>query len=128
MKEIHTKVAGVTYKDPRSGIDRQWLIQKYIHPGTKLRPQLEPDNPHDPNAIKLWLEVSKKLLFKLLSGRNLWFHIGYIQSDLAQNLAPILRDGQPVTITILEITGGTKCKPTRGLNIVIRITETSDIA
>lgn len=120
VKEIYTKVVGVTHKDPHSGIDRQWLIKKFVHPGTKLIPQLEPTNPYDPDAVMLWLKVKRKPLLKLLSGKDLHFHIGYLQRELAKDIARILRSKRRVDITVLEITGGTKAKPTCGMNIVLR--------
>ena len=71
------------------------------------------DNPHDPNAVALWLEVKKFLKAER-------YHLGYVPASRAKYLAPKLRAGVKVSVTVTDVTGGTKEKPTRGVNVVIR--------
>jgi hypothetical protein len=109
---IPTKVRGVTFKCPLTGIDRQKIIKRYVHPGDSLKPVLEPDNPYGSNAIGLWLFVPKP------DGSSETYHIGYIGSELSSSIAPILREGKHVTITVTDVTG--KGEQTRGVNIALR--------
>lgn len=112
--EIKTKVVGVNYNDPKSGKSRQEIIKQHIRPGTDLVAKLEPDNAHDPNAIAIYFE-KKGLLF----GKT-QYHLGYLSEELAAELAPLLRKGTVLKIDVLAVSGGTKEKPSRGVNIVIR--------
>jgi len=110
--EIRTKIRGVTHKDPYSKKPRQKIIERYVRPGTKLTAILEPDNPYGENAIGLWLTVGRKR-----------YHVGYLRSELAAELAPIVKADIPLYVTVLSVTGGTKEHPTRGVNIVVRYPE-----
>lgn len=107
VEEI-TKISGVTYADPASGMARQDLIRLHVTPGTRLSAELE-DNPHDPNAVALWLDAMGKR-----------YHIGYVPASRARYLAPKLREGLRVEVVVLSVTGGTPTKPTRGVNIALR--------
>jgi len=109
MEEQRTKIKGVTRDDPHTGMNRQEIIRRYLRPGTKLIPRLEPDNPADPEAVALWLENDK--------GQ---FHLGYLSHERAETVGGMLRAGQTLDVTVSEVTGGVKGKPTRGVNIVIR--------
>jgi DNA-dependent RNA polymerase auxiliary subunit epsilon len=111
--EENSKISGVTHTDPQSGKPRQQLIKDYLRPGTRLEPILEPDNAYDPNAIGLWITVKKFLSEKR-------YHIGYINKIRAEHLAAKMRSGMKVNVIVTEITGGTRDKPTRGVNIAIR--------
>lgn len=113
MPKIRSKIRGLTYPDPSTGEPRQTVVKKFVRPGMKLIPIYEPDNPHGSNAIGLWLYRP------LPDGKTVQHHLGYIGSDLSSTVGPILRSGQPMTITVTEITGGNKEQPTRGVNILI---------
>lgn len=81
----HSKVAGTTYR----GI----LPWDDMKAGDALDMVREPDNQVDRNAIKLmW---------------NKDVHIGYIGTDLAQTLAPMMDNGTEFVGRISAITGGT---------------------
>lgn len=103
--EIYSKIRGVTYNDPHSGKPRQTIIRKYLHPGTLLEAIYEPDNPHGENAIGLWMQEG---------GQR--YHIGYIGSDLAEELGPQIRAGVQLEVYVVQITG----KDPLGVNIVVR--------
>jgi len=107
--EERTKIRGVTRDDPHTGMNRQEIIRQYVQSGTRLIPRLEPDNPVNPRAVALWLETESKQ-----------FHLGYLSDAHAENVGEVLRAGRPVEVTVSEVTGGMKGKPTRGVNIVIR--------
>lgn len=107
-KEIPSKIAGVSYNDPITERPRQSIIRRRVRSGTILTPQTEPGNKYKDNAVALWL--------------NDRFHIGYIRSgDLSKEVASALRSDKQVTVEVLNVTGGTAKKPTRGVNILIRI-------
>jgi len=113
VEEIRTRIAGVTYNDPRSGLNRQDIIRRYVYPGIRLIPQREPGNPHDGHAVKLILEV------KRLFGKKR-FHLGYIPRDFSENIDKALRKKIPVEVIVTRVTGGTPDKPHRGVSILIR--------
>jgi hypothetical protein len=73
MKSTITKLAGVTFADAQENIKRFGC--RDIGSYRLLR---EPDNPHDPNAIRVELAG----LF-----------LGYIPRDLARKLAPLMDAG-----------------------------------
>lgn len=103
MASIRSKVVGVSKKNP-DGISRQALIKKLAIEGEPLQLEREPANEFDPNAIAVYIDD---------------FQIGYISSDLARTLAPIMDSGGKVKAEIAEITGGTRDRPTTGLNIIV---------
>jgi len=108
MEEQRTKIKGVTRDDPHTGINRQEIIRRYVHSGTRLTPKLEPDNPADPDAVALWLEMDDKQ-----------FHLGYLSREHAVSVGERLRAGQTLDVIVSEVTGGVRDKPTRGVNVVI---------
>ncbi len=111
--EITTKIAGVTHDDPSTGMNRQALIKKHVRVGMQLTPAVEPDNPHDPNAVGLWYRARFGLFMRDV-------HLGYIGRTHSAYVAEKLRAGNRVTVTVSQVTGGSKDKPTMGVNVVIR--------
>jgi len=109
MEERRTKIRGVTRDDPHTGMNRQEIIRRYVHSGTRLTPRLEPDNPVNSKAVALWLETA--------DGQ---FHLGYLSGEHAMSVGERLRAGQTIDVTVSEVTGGVRDKPTCGVNIVIR--------
>jgi len=112
---IESKIAGVTYDDPVNHIPRQQIIRRFLRRGMELMPRLEPDNPHDENAVALWI-VGKPFL-----GKPKEYHVGYVGAQLSQGIANYLRAGRSLMISVSEVTGGTFSRPTRGVNIVIAV-------
>lgn len=110
QKKIRTKVFGVSHHN------RQEIIRKQIRPGQQLLLIREPGNPIDRNAIGVWVEV-KKLL------RRKRYQLGYLSEERAQLIAPVLDVGWPYTAVVDKVTGGSREKPTRGINIYIELEE-----
>lgn len=111
MKRIITsKVAGVTYPDPRTGEDRQSIIAG-LTGKEPCRLQPEPDNKYDPNAIAVMVATPDGIK-----------HVGYVPRDLAKQVAPYI-NGENLMIEIVEITGGfeTRYGDIAALGLLIRI-------
>jgi hypothetical protein len=94
-------------------MNRQALIKKHVRVGMQLTPAVEPDNPHDPNAVGLWYRARFGLFMRDV-------HLGYIGRTHSAYVAEKLRAGNRVTVTVSQVTGGSKDKPTMGVNVVIR--------
>ena len=94
---IYSKVRGVTFED------RQDIIRQSVRPGMRLEAIREPQNPHGSTAIGLW------------AGKE---QIGHVASDLAAQLAPQMDSGNPIVVTVTELTGGGPGESI-GVNIVI---------
>jgi len=110
-QQIRSKVSGVTYADPISGRARQDIIKQHLVKGMRLVAELEPDNPYGENAVML-IACPK-------GRRERQFHIGYIGSRVSDVVAKALREGEDVRVTVTDMTGGTRSKKTRGVNILI---------
>jgi HIRAN domain len=101
---FYSKVAGVTHKNP-DGTSRQRII-KTCAPGEGLVLVREPENPYDPDAVKVYRSSGEQ--------------VGYLSADrLASEISSTMGSGEQVTAEVSQVTGGTKGKPTRGLNIKI---------
>lgn len=109
MSQINSKIVGVTYDDPRSGMNRQKIIRTFVKPGSKLEARLEPDNEHDPNAVALWF--SKRILWEKSE-----YHLGYMTKTVNKRMAELLREGKKLKIKVKEVTNQ---ESTIGVNIVI---------
>jgi hypothetical protein len=107
LRSWHTSVAGVTKKN-RDGRSRQEVIAE-CRRGEDLLLLREPDNPKDPNAIKVC--------------RLLGDQVGYISSDVASRMADEMDGGKKFSAKVSEITGGERGKRTRGVNIEISVHE-----
>lgn len=110
--EIETTIAGVTFDDPLTGINRQKLIKAYAKPGLRLQAVLEPDNPVSADAVAL--HFSKRIVLKKDD-----IHIGYVPKKHSGYIASLLREGRAVDVVVVKTIGGTKDKPTRGVIIKI---------
>jgi hypothetical protein len=107
VRSWYTKVVGVTKKNT-DGTPRQEVIRNCSE-GERLLLVREPQNPYDPNAIKVCR----------LSGDQ----IGYISSDIAERMADEMDTGKRFSARIEDMTGGTRGKPSLGVNIVISVHE-----
>jgi hypothetical protein len=74
----------------------------------------ELDNKFDKNAIAIWIRA--KVLYIFSSEVK----IGYINSDLARDVAQWIDAGCRVSAKITEVTGGTKDKTSLGVNILLK--------
>jgi hypothetical protein len=93
---FHSKIAGVSHGN------RQRLLAE-CHVGERLRLVAEPDNPVDPNAIKVC--------------RKNGAHLGYLTAHLAERMTQGQERLSDFVVEISELTGGTRGKPTRGANL-----------
>lgn len=92
---IHTKAAGVTFKNGR-GPHRQKVV-KGCKRGQKLHLVREPDNAVDKRAIAIFARYG--LLRRLRQ-------VGFISADLAHDLAPLMDKGKRIDCEVDEVTGG----------------------
>jgi hypothetical protein len=91
---IRSKVAEVTAENP-DGIKRQEFIRRGCCPGMELLAVPEPENPYDPHAIGLWIEMIGKR-----------WQIGYIKAGIANKLYKYLDQRVSLSVHVLEVTGG----------------------
>ncbi len=92
-----SKVRGVSFKNI-DGISRQSVIaalSKYATEEISLYFEREPDNPYDPNAIKIMAKVAGKGSAQ----------IGYVAKELAEDLAVEMDLNRKVVVILEEITG-----------------------
>jgi hypothetical protein len=111
---IHSKVRGVTHDNPDKK-NRQAIIKKHVKVGLPLTARREPNNPVDKNAIGLWVEI-KGLLSR---GES---QIGYISSELAEELSHFMMKGGRLEIKVTDVTGGGRDE-SLGVNIEIKKVE-----
>lgn len=98
-QSFFTKVAGVTFRNAQS-------ILPTIKRGAVLALVRERNNEHDSNAVKVMYGAKQ---------------IGYLNRDVAADIAPIIDSGGSVSATVVEITGGRG--KTYGCNIEITVYE-----
>ena len=110
---FNSKVAGVTYKNP-DGSDRQEIIKKRCKPGMALMLKRELDNPHGDNATGVWIKT--KSLFSSSE-----YQLGYLNSSVAKEVVEHIESGRTARAKIANITGGTRSKKTRGVNIELTL-------
>lgn len=111
VEVIKSKVVGVSHKNP-DGTDRQSIIRDLCGAGCRLNVFREPNNPHsaDGTAVSLWL-----------TARGRHWQLGYIRDGLSADVTEHLNKGGAVSVLVLEVTGGTQDKPSRGVNIQIEL-------
>jgi hypothetical protein len=102
-KRTNGMVAGVTFPN-EDGTDRQIIIRKHCREGTALTLVREPANPHGSNAVAIYV------------GRS---QIGYASSEDASRLAKFLDAGWSYTASVVQLYGGTKDKPSIGVNYLV---------
>lgn len=112
MQTINSKVAGTSHKN-EDGEKRQEIIKDYCRRGKRLRLIREPGNQYDSNAISIWV---KDRLFYLIPVHT---QIGYVTAVAAETVADHMDSGGEAFAKITEITGDTKGKRNRGVNIEI---------
>lgn len=110
---IKTKIVGVTKKNS-DGRSRQKIIIRYVGAGTQLVLGREPDNEYDPFAVSVW--YPKRRLF----GKKL-LQLGYLSANRAEEIAPMLDKKWRYSCVVQDVTGGTRQKKTRGVNIRIEL-------
>ncbi|MCL2437835.1 MAG: single-stranded-DNA-specific exonuclease RecJ [Coriobacteriia bacterium] len=102
-ESFHTKLVGVTFEG------RQELIEK-LTLDDKLELLRDTNNDFDQNAIAI---VASRL--RGIKGGQL----GFLNRDLARELAPVIDDGTDYHVRVADITGGSEDTSARGVNILI---------
>jgi len=108
-KNFHTNISGVTYENP-DRTSRQEIIRRFCKPGMPVVLIREPYNQYGDQTVGVWLN-------KLVNKRIM--QIGYIKSEIAEEIADQIDRGLVVLAEIEEVTGGTKDKPTFGVNLIV---------
>jgi len=97
-RSIETRVVGVSF-------DNRQSVVALLSEGERVSLIREPDNPFDPNAIKV-IRWDRQ-------------QIGYLDRELAKILAPRMDYyGRPIKATVKRLTGG--CYPGSSLGVVVR--------
>ena len=95
--------------------NRQDLIRRFCRAGMPIMLRREPNNPRDIRAIGVWIKGSALMIF------DKDVQLGYIPSAKADRLAPIMDAGGVVAGKVIRITGGTRDKPTFGVDIELEV-------
>ncbi|MDH4140935.1 MAG: helicase-related protein, partial [Coriobacteriia bacterium] len=96
-ESFHTKLAGVTFEG------RQELLVR-LEPGTPLRLERQPENPHDANAIALFDPFGDQ--------------VGFFNRRLAAALAPTIDSGVAYDVEVTDVTGGVEGR-SLGVNVLV---------
>ena len=94
---FHTKLAGVTFEGRQDRLGR-------LAPGTPLRLERQPENPHDANACALYDPHGDQ--------------IGFLNRRLAGALAPAIDAGVEYDVEVTEVTGGAEGR-SLGVNVLV---------
>lgn len=115
-RSFFTKVVGVTFEND-DGYNRQEIIRQHCKPGDDLAMAAEPNNPHADHAVAIY--VVKRGWF----GGVKQYQIGYLSDDsgAAQQVFDHAMAGGAAAAEIKNVTGGTRDKPTLGVNIEITL-------
>ena len=97
-ESFHTKLAGVTFEG------RQDVVAR-LQAGTHLRPERQPLNRFDANAIALFDPVGD--------------HAGFFNKRLAAVLAPAIDNGADYEVVVTEVTGGGEAGASLGVNVLV---------
>ncbi|MCH9020195.1 MAG: HIRAN domain-containing protein [Proteobacteria bacterium] len=114
-RSFHTKVVGVTFRN-NDGSDRQDIIAR-CRPGDELALSSEPENPHADHAVAVY--CNQRRWFRGVKT----FQIGYLpeESGVAAGVFEHIEAGGGGEAQITDVTGGTRDKPTMGVNIRITL-------
>lgn len=89
-RPIHSKVVGVTHANPNR-TSRQRILREKAATGVLLTLTREPDNQYNPNTIAVYIGTDQ---------------IGYLSSELANELAHEIDSGRILYGVVTEVTGG----------------------
>jgi hypothetical protein len=95
------KVAGISMRND-DGSDRQSIVETEVAPGTSVVLLPDPSNAYDSAAVKICVAR---------------LQIGFVPADCAPRISEYLTCGYEYESRVLDVTGGTDEKPTRGVNI-----------
>lgn len=111
-EEIRAKVLWVT-KANKDGTSRQELIRQHARSGSRLRVKFEDDG-----EAAVYLEKPGGFLRK-----DQHYQIGYLRNSTAYNARRWMDEGRELYLEVLNVTGGTKDKPTCGVNFAMYASE-----
>ncbi|WP_339079621.1 HIRAN domain-containing protein [Pseudomonas sp. TMP9] len=103
MKSFICAVVGESFNNP-DGEPRQTIIKHHVQPGMYAQLEPEPENPHDENAVAVYVAS---------------FQIGYLKRDVAERILPHLEEFN-VDATVHAINGG-KDGQLYGVTLTIQI-------
>jgi hypothetical protein len=109
---FHSKISGVSANN-NDGRGRQRYIRAFCKAGTPLIFKREPNNPYDKDAVAAWIEARAFFFF------TSEVQIGYLNAELAQEISRHLAKGGGLHGEVSEVTGGTRDKPTLGVNVLL---------
>ena len=108
MKTYSCNVAGATYANP-DGSSRQSILRDIAaQDSIALELEPEPDNKHDPNAVKV-----------IANGQQ----IGYVPGYIAKSLAPRLERGGSATVRLKELDVPASRNGVYSMSITINVLE-----
>lgn len=112
IKMFYSKVVGVSHRNSNR-TSRQKIIKEDVFMADVLTLKREPDNKVDPNAVAVYVEgLDNKLK-----------QIGYLNRDIAEEVASHMDHGMFAGAIVTELTGGTSDKQFQGVNIQIVLAE-----
>lgn len=95
-------VVGESFKNEDGG-DRQEIIRRLAKAGEQVHLEREPDNPHDDNAIAVFVEDQQ---------------IGYLKTEVAARHAPKIDTGRyALAAVIASVNGGKRGKKNLGVTL-----------
>ena len=105
--EFYTSVHGASHRN-RDRTSRQEIIRDHVYVGMLLDQVFEDDNPASDTAVAL-----------VAPGFG---QIGYLSDSIADDIRQWAAEGNTTAVvTVSELTGGTDDKPTRGVNLLLRM-------
>ena len=107
IRHFHTKVVGVTHKNP-NGKSRQSILKK-CKPLELLELEHDDENPHDANAVRVC--------------RGNGEQIGFLNARLASEVVCKAGRGYRYGAYVKNVTGGRGRTPTMGLNLLIVVAD-----
>lgn len=102
-REYPMAVAGESHRNA-DGSSRQKILRK-VRPGDPVTLVPEPDNPYDPQAVKVMTPAGQ---------------VGYVPRGQNARIFDALQNGKRIEAWVMEVTGGTGDKPSRGCVLGVR--------
>ena len=103
-------LAGGTFDCPLTKQPRQLLIRSFVRPGIILTLIPEPDNPYGDHAVAVHM-IREEMT------RDKTYHLGYIPDTQSKKIFKALQKGATIQAKVTKLTGGTRQKPTFGVNL-----------
>lgn len=99
-------VVGESHRN-KDGKSRQTIIKKMVNAGDHVSLRREPDNPHDPNAVAVFVHGEQ---------------IGYLKREVAERLSALIDiPGYAAEAVVDGVYGGTPSKPSLGITLEMTV-------